>query len=46
MYSVSHPELVQLLAAAETLLQATGEAVALCPTYGCGTDTAGTGARA
>ena len=41
MYRVSHPELIDLLAAAETLLQATGEAVALCPTYGQAAKTAG-----
>ncbi|QVJ00255.1 winged helix-turn-helix transcriptional regulator [Nocardiopsis eucommiae] len=33
-YSLSRPELITLLAAAETLLAATGNAVALCPTYG------------
>ncbi|HEX6234972.1 MAG TPA: metalloregulator ArsR/SmtB family transcription factor [Jiangellaceae bacterium] len=33
-YSLSRPELVELLASAEQLLAATGEAVALCPTYG------------
>jgi DNA-binding transcriptional ArsR family regulator len=34
MYSLSRPELMDLLAAAERLLEATGDAVALCPTYG------------
>ena len=34
MYSLAHSELVDLLAAAERLLTATGSAVALCPTYG------------
>ena len=38
-YSVARPELLDLLAAAETLLAATGNAVALCPHYG--TDAAG-----
>ncbi|WP_449561053.1 ArsR/SmtB family transcription factor [Mycolicibacterium mageritense] len=45
-YSLARPELMDLLAAAETLLAATGNAVALCPNYGtdsatcCGTDAA------
>ena len=34
LYSLSRPELFDLLASAERLLEATGEAVALCPTYG------------
>lgn len=33
-YSLARPELLDMLAAAETLLAATGSAVALCPTYG------------
>jgi len=33
-YSLARPELLDLLAAAETLLGATGNAVALCPNYG------------
>ncbi|WP_125777282.1 ArsR/SmtB family transcription factor [Antribacter gilvus] len=33
-YSLARPELMDLLAAAETLLAATGYAVALCPNYG------------
>ncbi|GAA0901400.1 metalloregulator ArsR/SmtB family transcription factor [Pseudonocardia zijingensis] len=33
-YSLSHPELVDLLRSAELLLAATGSAVALCPVYG------------
>lgn len=37
-YSLARPELLDMLAAAETLLAATGNAVALCPNYG--TDTA------
>jgi DNA-binding transcriptional ArsR family regulator len=34
MYSLVRPELLEVLAAAEKLLAATGDAVALCPTYG------------
>ena len=34
MFSLSHPELLGLLSAAEKLLAATGDAVVLCPTYG------------
>lgn len=33
-YSLARPELLDVLAAAETLLAATGNAVALCPNYG------------
>ncbi|GLX02364.1 putative transcriptional regulator, ArsR family protein [Microtetraspora sp. NBRC 16547] len=33
-YALAQPELLDLLRAAETLLSATGEAVALCPNYG------------
>lgn len=33
-YSLARPELLDMLGAAETLLAATGSAVALCPTYG------------
>ncbi|KGN36274.1 ArsR/SmtB family transcription factor [Knoellia subterranea] len=33
-YSIAHPELMDLLGAAEKLLALTGEAVELCPTYG------------
>ena len=33
-YSLARPELIDLLAAAEHLLEATGSAVALCPVYG------------
>lgn len=33
-YSLARPELLDLLASAETLLAATGDAVALCPNYG------------
>lgn len=35
-YSLTRPELMDLLAAAEGLLAATGQAVALCPRYGTG----------
>lgn len=49
-YSLTRPELMDLLASAETLLAATGNAVALCPNYGNDTtDTAtatSTGVRA
>lgn len=34
VYFLTRPELMDLLASAETLLAATGYAVALCPTYG------------
>lgn len=35
MYSLAHPEVtMRLLNSAEELLEATGEAVALCPTFG------------
>ena len=33
-YSLTRPELLDLLGSAETLLAATGNTVALCPTYG------------
>ena len=33
-YSLTRPELIDLLASAEQLLDATGSAVALCPVYG------------
>jgi len=33
-YALARPELIELLTAAEHLLAATGEAVALCPVYG------------
>jgi ArsR family transcriptional regulator, cadmium/lead-responsive transcriptional repressor len=38
-YSLTRPELMDLLASAETLLAATGNAVALCPNYGTGAPT-------
>ncbi|MGH3680739.1 MAG: ArsR/SmtB family transcription factor [Natronosporangium sp.] len=38
-YSLARPELLDLLASAETLLAATGNAVALCPNYGIDTQT-------
>ena len=34
LYSLARPELMDLLAAAERLLDATGDSVALCPVYG------------
>lgn len=34
VYSLAQPALADLLAAAETVLAATGNAVALCPAYG------------
>lgn len=40
-YSLTRPELMELLASAEVLLAATGHAVALCPTYGTGRQDAG-----
>ncbi|WP_372452687.1 ArsR/SmtB family transcription factor [Pseudonocardia nigra] len=33
-YSLTHPELIDLLRSAESLLARTGDAVALCPVYG------------
>jgi ArsR family transcriptional regulator, cadmium/lead-responsive transcriptional repressor len=36
VFSLAQPSLVELLAAAESLLAATGQAVALCPAYGTG----------
>ena len=36
VYSLAQPALADLLAAAETVLAATGNAVALCPAYGQG----------
>lgn len=40
-YALARPELWDLLVAAETLLDATGSAVALCPVYGTGGEGAG-----
>ncbi|WP_074315865.1 ArsR/SmtB family transcription factor [Micromonospora cremea] len=37
-YALTRPELLDLLRSAEQVLAATGEAVALCPTYGTATD--------
>lgn len=34
VYSLARPELIDLLAAAERLLESTGDAVALCPVSG------------
>nr|WP_245560319.1 metalloregulator ArsR/SmtB family transcription factor [Actinopolyspora halophila] len=42
-YSLARPELLDLLATAETLLDATGNAVALCPNFGTDTASATTG---
>jgi ArsR family transcriptional regulator len=36
-YRLVRPELIDLLAAAEAVLEATGDAVALCPNYGADT---------
>ena len=36
-YALTAPELIDLFAAAESLLAATGNAVALCPNYGTAT---------
>lgn len=33
-YALAHPELMDLFSVAERLLERTGSAVALCPTYG------------
>lgn len=38
-YSLACPELMDLLAAAEAVLRATGNAVVLCPNYGSGSPT-------
>lgn len=38
-YSIVHPELMDLIGAAERLLALTGEAVELCPNYGPTADT-------
>ena len=38
-YSLTRPELMDLLTSAETLLAAMGQTVALCPTYGTSTAT-------
>ncbi|OLM09159.1 Transcriptional regulator, ArsR family [Pseudonocardia sp. Ae707_Ps1] len=43
-YSLTRPELLDLLAAAQTLLEATGSAVALCPNFGTDSGTGGAGA--
>ncbi|MEU0490001.1 metalloregulator ArsR/SmtB family transcription factor [Nocardiopsis sp. NPDC006139] len=44
-YSLTRPELLDLLASAEVLLAATGRAVVLCPTYGTDSQTTTTGVR-
>ena len=38
VYSMARPEVLEVLAAAERLLAATGDAVVLCPTYGAAAD--------
>ena len=38
MFRLAQPGVVEVLAAAETVLAATGNAVALCPAYGVGPD--------
>lgn len=38
-YSLAHPELMDLLCAAEQLLARTGDSVELCPNYGIASDT-------
>lgn len=42
-YSLAHPELIDLLRCAEQLLELTGEAVELCPTYAPKADPDATG---
>lgn len=42
-YALARPELLDLLAAAETLLEATGQAVQLCPNFGLGSGATTTG---
>lgn len=37
-YFLARPELLDLLGSAEAVLDATGDAVALCPVYGAGAD--------
>jgi len=39
LFELAQPALVDVLAAAEVVLAATGNAVALCPTYGCAEET-------
>lgn len=39
-YTLARPELLDLLAVAESLLEATGQAVQLCPNYGIGSGAA------
>lgn len=36
VYSLAHPELIDLLHAGERLLALTGDSVSLCPSYGDG----------
>lgn len=44
-YALAEPGLLDLLAAAETVLSASGDAVALCPNYGTTARTGGTGRK-
>jgi hypothetical protein len=39
LFRLTQPALVELLGCAETVLSATGNAVALCPNYGSGSNT-------
>lgn len=41
VYYLPHPEVIELLAAAEAVLAATGSAVALCPRFGAHADPVG-----
>ncbi|HTX53421.1 MAG TPA: ArsR family transcriptional regulator, partial [Candidatus Baltobacteraceae bacterium] len=41
VFRLSQPALVEVLTCAETVLEATGHAVALCPNYGIGNGAAG-----
>jgi ArsR family transcriptional regulator, cadmium/lead-responsive transcriptional repressor len=41
LFRLSQPALVEVLTCAETVLEATGQAVALCPNYGLGNRAAG-----
>jgi DNA-binding transcriptional ArsR family regulator len=36
VFALAEPAVIEVLAAAEHVLAGTGDAVALCPTYGCG----------
>lgn len=45
LFRLAQPALVDLLSSAETVLQSTGQAVALCPTYGIDSHTEDTDGR-